>query len=404
MKELSPKQQKSLEDDGPPDSTADGENHFAKAEPKERASKRLCVKLIKLLLSPCVALLLMALIMGVLSDIDGQSIQLQKELDDAREEFRTLLKELEEAKRKLENLLKDRTSLSDENTELQKQLDQMKLNWKDLHTEYTNLFRQKTDFQIELLLTKNKCEELMSDHISLSGEKKVLQNQLDQIRMDWEDLKSEYTSVSHEKTNIQVELHQAEKELEDLKSKHETLSEEKTELEHQLNLTQSNWEDVQNLYSALQKEKSKIQTELHVLQVEKNKSCADGWEYFSGKCYFFSYDWLNWTQSRDACVSLGGHLVIIETEEEQVFLSKAGGGYWIGLSYSLKEGDWRWMDNTALRTPKFWEESQPEDDEDSDDKLNEEEDCVIMTWTNKNWDDVLCKEQYKRVCESKAAD
>ncbi|XP_062371961.1 C-type lectin domain family 4 member F-like [Sardina pilchardus] len=359
MKELSPKQQKGLEDDGPSSSTADGEAHSAKAKPKESASKRLCVKLIHILFSPYVAWLLVALFMGVFY---------------TQAEFMTIFKELEEAKRELDNLLKDHTSLSEENTDLQRQLD----------------------------LIKNNLEDVMSDHISLSGEKKDLQNQLNQIQMDWEDLKNEYTSISDEKTNIQTELHQTEKELENLKDKHETLSEEKTELKHQLNQTRASWEDVQNLYSALLREKSNIQTELHLLQVSKNKSCADDWEYFSGKCYFFSYDWLNWTESRDACVTLGGHLTIIETEEEQAFLRQTGGGYWIGLSDLLKEGDWRWMDNTALRDPRFWEDGQPEDDEDYDDNLDEEEDCVIITWDNKGWDDVSCKGRYKRICESKA--
>ncbi|MBN3296847.1 CLC4E protein, partial [Amia calva] len=39
---------------------------------------------------------------------------------------------------------------------------------------------------------------------------------------------------------------------------------------------------------------------------------------FHNRCYFFSTDEMNWTSSRDNCSSMQGHLVIIETAEEQV--------------------------------------------------------------------------------------
>ncbi|XP_031441195.1 C-type lectin domain family 4 member F-like isoform X2 [Clupea harengus] len=419
MKQHTPKQQKGLEDDNPPGPVSEADAPPAQAKPKGRASKRLCLKLIKLLLPLCVALLLAALVLGVLyllhekcemgilpgvrNNSSGLSRGSQMELDDIQERFRTMLKELAEAKRDLEDLLRNHTTLSEEKTQLQTQLDLMKNNWEELHVEYTDLFRLKTDLQIELFSTKNNLEDLTSEHISLSGEKTAMLSRLAQIRTDWEDLKREYTIISDEKKDIQVEFDEAEKELEDLKRKHETLSEETTEFKHNLNQTQANWDDVKTLHTVLLREKSHIQTELHLIQVTKNNSCANDWEYFRGRCYFFSHDWLNWTMSRDSCVSMGGHLAIIEAEEEQVFLTNSGGGYWIGLSDSSQKGDWRWMDNSPLRDPKFWGDGQPEDDKDPDDDPIEEK-CVILSWTDKHWDTVSCAGLYKRICESKAAD
>ncbi|XP_031441196.1 C-type lectin domain family 4 member F-like isoform X3 [Clupea harengus] len=376
MKQHTPKQQKGLEvwevtlvselapnHDNPPGPVSEADAPPAQAKPKGRASKRLCLKLIKLLLPLCVALLLAALVLGVLyllhekcemgilpgvrNNSSGLSRGSQMELDDIQERFRTMLK--------------------------------------------------------ELAATKNNLEDLTSEHISLSGEKTAMLSRLAQIRTDWEDLKREYTIISDEKKDIQVEFDEAEKELEDLKRKHETLSEETTEFKHNLNQTQANWDDVKTLHTVLLREKSHIQTELHLIQVTKNNSCANDWEYFRGRCYFFSHDWLNWTMSRDSCVSMGGHLAIIEAEEEQVFLTNSGGGYWIGLSDSSQKGDWRWMDNSPLRDPKFWGDGQPEDDKDPDDDPIEEK-CVILSWTDKHWDTVSCAGLYKRICESKAAD
>ena len=54
------------------------------------------------------------------------------------------------------------------------------------------------------------------------------------------------------------------------------------------------------------------------LKIEEGKKSADGWEYFSGKWYYFSTYKKTWTASKDACVTKGGDLVIIESEKEQV--------------------------------------------------------------------------------------
>ncbi|XP_031440606.2 C-type lectin domain family 4 member E-like [Clupea harengus] len=82
------------------------------------------------------------------------------------------------------------------------------------------------------------------------------------------------------------------------------------------------------------------------------KNCADDWEYFDGSCYHFSTDTKNWIKSRDACVTIGGHLVIINSQQEMDFL-KAKANHWIGLTDAKEEGKWRWVDNTPLTNLKL---------------------------------------------------
>uniref|UniRef100_A0AAY5ERP7 C-type lectin domain-containing protein n=1 Tax=Electrophorus electricus TaxID=8005 RepID=A0AAY5ERP7_ELEEL len=43
----------------------------------------------------------------------------------------------------------------------------------------------------------------------------------------------------------------------------------------------------------------------------KANHCAEGWKFYSGKCYYFSTYKKTWTASRDACVAEGADLVII---------------------------------------------------------------------------------------------
>uniref|UniRef100_A0A8C6SWP3 C-type lectin domain-containing protein n=1 Tax=Neogobius melanostomus TaxID=47308 RepID=A0A8C6SWP3_9GOBI len=44
--------------------------------------------------------------------------------------------------------------------------------------------------------------------------------------------------------------------------------------------------------------------------------CGAGWELNGTKCYNFSSNSLNWTESRDMCQSLSADLVKIESRED----------------------------------------------------------------------------------------
>ncbi|XP_051783579.1 C-type lectin domain family 4 member E-like [Erpetoichthys calabaricus] len=107
--------------------------------------------------------------------------------------------------------------------------------------------------------------------------------------------------------------------------------------------------------------------------------------------------------SRGKCVKMGGHLVIIESAEEQAFLKneiniKEGNdkSYWIGLTDQVEEGQFLWVDNRPL-DPKnrFWDNGQPD---------KESEDCVQLGVDDKwdNWHDFSCEVERKRICEKTA--
>ncbi|MGH0117845.1 UNVERIFIED_CONTAM: hypothetical protein FKN15_003876 [Acipenser sinensis] len=90
------------------------------------------------------------------------------------------------------------------------------------------------------------------------------------------------------------------------------------------------------------------------LTVYQRGCCPEKWVQFNGKCYCFSTDTMDWNSSRDNCTSMGGHLVIIESEAEERFLfdtakaQTAGNRYWIGLTDAVTEGVWLWVDGTPL--------------------------------------------------------
>uniref|UniRef100_A0A4W5KSP3 Immune-related, lectin-like receptor 4 n=1 Tax=Hucho hucho TaxID=62062 RepID=A0A4W5KSP3_9TELE len=150
----------------------------------------------------------------------------------------------------------------------------------------------------------------------------------------------------------------------------------------------------------------------------KPRNCAEGWEYYGGKCYYFSPDKLTWAQSRDECITRGGHLVIIGSLEEQKFLDQQIGTkmsmepedkFWIGLTDSINENEWLWVDNSSLSLClRFWlGNKEPGDWKGKYGDYLEGEDCSRMgepggTKDAKSWLDVNCNRTQRRICETKS--
>ncbi|XP_032995620.1 C-type lectin domain family 4 member M-like isoform X2 [Lacerta agilis] len=79
--------------------------------------------------------------------------------------------------------------------------------------------------------------------------------------------------------------------------------------------------------------------------------CPQNWVLFEKHCYFFSTSKKPWLAAKQSCEKEGAHLVIINIQAEQSFLVKQLASehvLWIGLSDTVKEGEWRWVDGTPL--------------------------------------------------------
>uniref|UniRef100_A0A8D3EFV3 C-type lectin domain-containing protein n=1 Tax=Scophthalmus maximus TaxID=52904 RepID=A0A8D3EFV3_SCOMX len=135
-------------------------------------------------------------------------------------------------------------------------------------------------------------------------------------------------------------------------------------------------------------------------------ACDVGWEPHGGKCYFFSpYD-ADWDNTRKICQVLGGHLVVIESREEQSRLREkmehAEDKFWIGLTDAKTEGEWLWVDGSRLdERVTFWIGYEPDNW-----KMYNlgGENCVGMgekvgARNLKCWFDKNCIELHKSICE-----
>uniref|UniRef100_A0A671PE34 Si:ch73-86n18.1 n=1 Tax=Sinocyclocheilus anshuiensis TaxID=1608454 RepID=A0A671PE34_9TELE len=131
--------------------------------------------------------------------------------------------------------------------------------------------------------------------------------------------------------------------------------------------------------------------------VNKCRPCPEDWLHLEGRCYFFSEDKLDWQHSKDSCVSMGGHLSILHSNQQYLSLwpvARNRGGldyhYWIGLSDIETEGVWKWVDNTVVNT------MYPNNHQSGG---IHGEDCTVLDSHSKTWFDVPCDFNYKHICE-----
>lgn len=76
---------------------------------------------------------------------------------------------------------------------------------------------------------------------------------------------------------------------------------------------------------------------------------------------------LTWSQARQRCEELGGHLATLMTEEESQFVASLlpsgadpGSTYWIGLMLDRQRGCWRWITGDVAKT-MLWAKGAPSD-------------------------------------------
>ncbi|XP_053335470.1 CD209 antigen-like protein E [Clarias gariepinus] len=158
-------------------------------------------------------------------------------------------------------------------------------------------------------------------------------------------------------------------------------------------------------YNILYTERDQLQTQYNNLTIEKKLLLRTffvsyKWTSFSSSIYFMSTEKKkNWTESRQDCRDKGADLLIINSTEEQEFISKQlnSSVYWIGLSDRDTEGEWKWVDGTTLTT-EFWGSGEP-----SNSSGGKDEDCVeIYFYSNRYiWNDNKCSESLHWICETR---
>ncbi|XP_045910090.1 CD209 antigen-like protein E isoform X2 [Micropterus dolomieu] len=163
-----------------------------------------------------------------------------------------------------------------------------------------------------------------------------------------------------------------------------------------------------NMSSSLTQERDLLNISLVEMTRDLNKlqkpSCPVGWRMFSCACYFLSNESGSWEKGREDCKTRGADLVVINSSEEQKFLSnftKEEIMAWIGLTDRIKEGTWMWINGAPLSLQPFqyWRSGQP--DNNGGHRSLGEEDCahIIYGGEENNWNDLSCETDMRWICE-----
>uniref|UniRef100_A0A8C7NVQ9 C-type lectin domain-containing protein n=1 Tax=Oncorhynchus mykiss TaxID=8022 RepID=A0A8C7NVQ9_ONCMY len=178
-------------------------------------------------------------------------------------------------------------------------------------------------------------------------------------------------------------------------------SEERDQLQTSYNNLTKERDQLRMSYNNLTKERDQLQTERDFLSrrfTNLKQTCPEGWQKFESSWYFLSTETKTWKESRQDCLKRGADLVIINSDMEQEFLFKLKKRVWIGLTDSVSEGTWKWVDGTPLTNPRYWNDHQPDSGDPSG-----EEDCVEIhkdwIFPLKAWNDMPCDWKLNWICE-----
>ncbi|MEQ2254014.1 hypothetical protein ILYODFUR_038555 [Ilyodon furcidens] len=73
---------------------------------------------------------------------------------------------------------------------------------------------------------------------------------------------------------------------------------------------------------------------------------------FGCSCYYLSTSSGSWDEGREDCKNRGGDLLVIDSADEQKFISTfTKQQAWIGLNDKETEGSWKWVDGTSMMMP-----------------------------------------------------
>ncbi|XP_071264055.1 CD209 antigen-like protein C isoform X2 [Salvelinus alpinus] len=201
---------------------------------------------------------------------------------------------------------------------------------------------------------------------------------------------------STERDQLQTSYNNLTKERDQLQTSYNTLTKERDQLQTSYNKLTKERDQLQTSSNTLTKERDQLQKEKDDLMRKFSnlkQTCPEGWQQFESSCYFLFTEAKTWEESRQDCRGRGADLVIVNSDKEQEFLFKFNNSFWIGLTDSVTEGTWKWVDGTALTT-RYWGSGQPNGDVG--------ENCALFSHSSSDqgkWHDYPCSTNHYGICE-----
>ncbi|XP_054595334.1 asialoglycoprotein receptor 1-like [Nothobranchius furzeri] len=287
-------------------------------------------------------------------------------------------------------------NLTNEKEELQK--DELEVRFRDvtsqrdqLQTQYGTLKNESDQLKTSYDEMKQSFREIVRNHKNFTADANQLQTKYTDLQREKEELRANFTAFVQNTDRLQ-------------RTYSSSVRHEKHQLQQSLDIMNKSKSQTENNYKQLLTNYSSLVTDTEKLQKNLNKMtdkvrgmlCPKKWTKFKTSCYFVSTERRNWTESRHACVDEGADLMIIDSHEEQVFVNRLlhkDQNAWIGLTDSVEDGVWMWLDGNTVTTT-FWQAEQPNN-------YGGNQDCgeLVQTQSGGEWNDDGCFSKQISICE-----
>ncbi|XP_041635823.1 C-type lectin domain family 10 member A-like [Cheilinus undulatus] len=326
--------------------------------------------------------------------------------DQLQKSYNTLEQEKDQLQTNYSNMQKSSDELHREKHELQRNYSSLETSYTDLNqskyqlqSRYQSLSRDKDVLEQSYNDLRRNNEQLQTNYSSLETIRGGLTKERDQMEQSYSILKQEKDQLQLNCEGVQRNLTNLQREKHELQRNYSSLEGDKDQL-------QKNNNDLQSRYNTLQREKDQLRTDYNSLTAERDqlqqrvnrltRACPSGWNKFGESCFFLSKTSRSWQSSKNFCNSKGGDLAILNSRDKMMFvkgLLEVHVHAWIGLTDSVSEGTWRWVDQTKTTTT-FWGPSQP-------DNWKNTEDCgeIRRTGNDVDWNDSNCNSERFCICE-----
>ncbi|XP_031675079.1 C-type lectin domain family 4 member E [Oncorhynchus kisutch] len=199
-------------------------------------------------------------------------------------------------------------------------------------------------------------DQLQTIYNTLTKERDQLQNSLNTRTTERDQLQNSLNTRTTDRDQLQNSLNTRTTERDQLQNSLNTRTTERDQLQNSLNTRTTEIDELMKSLNTTTMERDQLQKEKEWLNWKINGSCPEGWRRFGCSCYYLSTEKKSWEESRQDCLERGADLVIINSKEEQTFINgfESVNFSWIGLTDSVTEGTWKWVDGTPLTTPRYW--------------------------------------------------
>ncbi|XP_053743895.1 low affinity immunoglobulin epsilon Fc receptor-like [Synchiropus splendidus] len=307
------------------------------------------------------------------SSLSENTIQLQHDYHSLEKEKEALTAERDATRVDRDSLRAEMDLLKPERDALASERDSLLDEMSSLKADRDNLTLDQEFLRLERDALKPERDSLRQERDQLRGEKDAIVAERDGLRAEQEVLKPERDALKNQLDSLQVDQAQ-------LRVQNDRLKESNSNLTVRM--------------EALQK---KYHTLLDSTKLTVNASenvCPISWIKFQNKCYYISKksETKGWIFAKRDCERRRGHLVIINSKEENDFVSRFYDQTWIGLSDTEEEGKWKWVNGVDFAGEGFWMQGEPNG-------ASSKEDCAEVTQERGEWNDVACSKMLSYVCE-----